>query len=141
MAAPPLPTTRFTVDPGVTEVVTSKTSPPPPPFPKYLFVQPPPPAPPPPTTKVRTETTPSGTSHSQLPTVEKVNTVSVPTVVDVGTHAAAFAGEGIETNKPEIKAMTNADIAFGRALIFFWRSRKRFTDTSLLHANKRETPR
>jgi hypothetical protein len=37
--------------------------------------------------------------------------------------------------------MTSADIAFGRALIFFWRCRKRFTDTSLLRANKRETPR
>jgi hypothetical protein len=62
-------------------------------------------------------------------------------VVSVGIHAAAFAGEGIETNSPEIKAITSADIAFGRALIFFWRSRKRFTDTSLLRANKRETPR
>jgi hypothetical protein len=62
-------------------------------------------------------------------------------VVDVLTHSAAFAGTGIATNKPEIKATTNAEIAFGRALIFFWRSRKRFTDTSLLRANKRETPR
>jgi hypothetical protein len=52
----------------------------------------------------------------------------------VGTHAAAFAGTGIETNKPEIKATTNAEIAFGRALIFFWRCQKRFTDTSLLRA-------
>jgi hypothetical protein len=36
-------------------------------------------------------------------------------VVDVGLHAAAFAGTGIETNSPEIKATTSADIAFGRA--------------------------
>jgi hypothetical protein len=84
---------------------------------------------------------PIGASHSQLPAVEKVKTVSVPTVVDVGTHAAAFAGAGIETNSPEIKAMASADIAFGRALIFFWRSRKRFTDASLLRANTREIPR
>ena len=62
-------------------------------------------------------------------------------VVDVGTQAAAFAGTGIETNSPEIKAITSVDIAFGRALIFFWRCRKRFTDTSLLRTNKRETPR
>ena len=59
----------------------------------------------------------------------------------IGTMAAALAGAGIETNSPEIKAMTSADIAFGRALIFFWRSRKRITDTSLLRANTRETPR
>jgi hypothetical protein len=99
-------------------------------------------APPPaPTTNNSKDETFAGGVHSQLPTVEKVNTVSVPSVVDVGTHAAAFAGEGIETNKPEIRAMTNADIAFGRALIFFWRCRKGFTDTSLLRANKRETPR
>jgi hypothetical protein len=84
---------------------------------------------------------PLGAVHSQLPTVEKVNMVSVPTVVDIGAHAAAFAGTGIATNKPEIKATTNADIALGRALIFFWRCRKRFTDTSLLRANTRETPR
>jgi hypothetical protein len=84
---------------------------------------------------------PIGASHSQLPAVEKVNMVSVPTVVDIGAHAAALAGNGIETNSPEIKAMTSADIAFGRALIFFWRCRKRFTGTSLLRANKRETPR
>ena len=83
----------------------------------------------------------AGAVQSQLPTVEKVKTVSLPTVVDVGAHAAAFAGTGIETKSPEIKAMTSADIAFGRALIFFWRSRKRITDTSLLRANTRETPR
>jgi hypothetical protein len=58
-----------------------------------------------------------------------------------GLQAAAFAGAGIETNKPEIKAITSADIAFGRELIFFWRSRKRFTGTSLLRAKQRETPR
>jgi hypothetical protein len=83
----------------------------------------------------------AGTVHSQVPTFAKVKTVSLPIVVDVFTHSAAFAGAGIETNKPEIKATTSADIAFGRALIFLWRSRKRFTDTSLLRANKRETPR
>ena len=33
----------------------------------------------------------------------KVKTVSLPTVVDVGVHAAALAGAGIETNKPEVK--------------------------------------
>jgi hypothetical protein len=83
----------------------------------------------------------AGTVHSHVPTVEKVKTVSPPIVVDVLTHSAAFAGTGIETNSPEIKAIASADIAFGRALIFFWRCRKRFTDTSLLRANKRETPR
>ena len=62
-------------------------------------------------------------------------------VVDVGLQAAAFAGTGIETNKPEIKVMAKRDANFGRALIFFWRSRKRITDTSLLRANTRETPR
>jgi hypothetical protein len=35
-------------------------------------------------------------------------------------QSIAFAGAGIETNKPEIKAITNAEIAFGRTLIFFW---------------------
>jgi hypothetical protein len=62
-------------------------------------------------------------------------------VVDVVTHSAAFAGTGIETNTPEIKVVANRDMNFGRALIFFWRSRKRITDTSLLRANTRETPR
>jgi hypothetical protein len=83
----------------------------------------------------------AGTVHSQVPTFVNVRTVSLPIVVDVGTHSAAFAGTGIETNKPEIKAITKAGIAFGRALIFFWRCRKRFTDTSLLRANTREIPR
>ena len=59
----------------------------------------------------------------------------------IGTMAAALAGAGIETNSPEIKVVANRDMNFGRALIFFWRSRKRITDTSLLRANTRETPR
>jgi hypothetical protein len=62
-------------------------------------------------------------------------------VVDVLIHSAAFAGTGIETNSPEIKAITKVDIALGRALIFFWRCRKRFTDTSLLCALISGNPR
>jgi hypothetical protein len=57
----------------------------------------------------------AGTVHSQVPTFVNVRTVSLPIVVDVFTHSAALAGTGIETSSPEIKAMTSADIAFGRA--------------------------
>ena len=62
-------------------------------------------------------------------------------VVDVGIHAAAFAGTGIETNRPEIRATVKADVNFRRALIFFWRSRTSFTNTSLLRVKTRESPR
>jgi hypothetical protein len=81
----------------------------------------------------------AGTVHSQVPTFAKVKTVSLPIVVDVFTHSAAFAGAGIETNKPEIKATTRADIAFERAPLLFLRGRTRFTDTSLLRACRRKT--
>jgi hypothetical protein len=62
-------------------------------------------------------------------------------VVDVLTHSAAFAGTGIATNKPEIRAIVKADVNFRRALIFFWRRRTSFTNTSLLRVKTRESPR
>jgi uracil-DNA glycosylase len=82
------------IDPGVTAVKESITSPPPPPFPKSCVVHPPPPAPPPPTSRYRTEPTPVGTVQSQEPEVAKVRIVSpFDAVVVVGEHAAAFAVE------------------------------------------------
>jgi hypothetical protein len=90
------------------------------------------PLPPPPTTNKRTDVTPAGTVQSQLPTVEKVKTVSPPTVVDVGLHAAAFAVKGIETNKPESKVVTTIDAIFGRAEPTFMRANPKITFTSLL---------
>jgi hypothetical protein len=97
VAAPPAPTFIFIVEPAVTEVVESITSPPPPPFPKYLVVQPPPPAPPPPTTRKRTVETPLGTVQSQFSTVENVKRVSGPIVVLTGLQAAAFATGAVST--------------------------------------------
>jgi hypothetical protein len=35
-------------------------------------------------------------------------------VVDVGTHAAAIAGTGIETNNPDINAVVINEASFGR---------------------------
>jgi hypothetical protein len=88
--------------------------------------------PPPPTTNTRTDVTPAGTVQSQLPTVEKVKTVSPPTVVDVGLHAAAFAVKGIETNKPESKVVTTIEAIFGRAALTFMLTTPKITFTSLL---------
>ena len=42
-------------------------------------------------TSARTFVTPAGTDHVQEPTVEKVRTVSVPTIEEVGVQAAAWA--------------------------------------------------
>jgi hypothetical protein len=90
------------------------------------------PLPPPPTTNTRTDVTPTGTVQSQLPTVEKVNTVSPPAVVETGTHAAAFAGTGIETNNPEISVVITTEIIFDRAALTFMRTTSNSTFTSLL---------
>ena len=96
------------------------------------------PLPPPPTTNTRTDVTPTGTVQSQLPTVEKVNTVSPPAVVETGIHAAAFAGTGIETNKPEIKVATTIETIFGRKEFRLMRIKPKITFTSLIRAIARE---
>jgi hypothetical protein len=88
--------------------------------------------PPPPTTNTRTDVTPTGTVQSQVPTSVKVRTVSLPTVVDVGLHAAAFAVAGIETNRPDSKAVTTIEAIFGRAGLTFMRHKPKNTFTSLL---------
>ena len=90
------------------------------------------PLPPPPTTNTRTDVTPTGTVQSQLPTVEKVNTVSPPAVVETGIHAAACAGTGIETNNPEINAVERIEASFGREDFAFKRTKPKITFTSLL---------
>ena len=74
----------------------------------------------------------AGGDHVQVPTVWNFTIVSIPTVVDVGTHAAALAGIGIETNNPEIKTVINAEMIFERAALFFVRTTSNFTFTSLL---------
>ena len=58
--------------------------------------------------------------------------MSPATIVEVGTHAAAFAVTGIETKKPEIKTVINAEISFERAALFFVRTTSNSTFTSLL---------
>jgi hypothetical protein len=63
--------------------------------------------------------------------------VSPPTVVEVGTHAAAFAGSGIETNNPEIKVAITVEVIFDRAALIFMRTKSRITFTSLF-SHKRE---
>ena len=68
--------------------------------------------PPPPTTNTRAVETPVGTSQTQLPLSEKVNTVSLPTVVEVGIHAAAFAGTGIETKRLVTKTVERTNAIF-----------------------------
>jgi hypothetical protein len=61
--------------------------------------------------------------------------VSVPTLVEVGLHEAAFAGTGIETNNPEIKAVTSIETNFGRAATTFVRTKPKITFTSLFRAS------
>ena len=58
-------------------------------------------------------------------------------VVDVGEHAAAFAGTGIDTNNPEIKVVTTIEMIFGRKDFPFVRTKSRSTFTSLF-SNHRE---
>jgi hypothetical protein len=58
--------------------------------------------------------------------------VSPPTVVEVGTHAAAFAGSGIETNNPEIKVAITVETIFGRASLTFMRTKPKITFTSFI---------
>ena len=74
----------------------------------------------------------AGGDHVQVPTVWNFTIVSIPTVVDVGTHAAAFAGIGIETKSPEINTVINAEMIFERAAFFFMRTTSNFIFTSLL---------
>jgi hypothetical protein len=87
---------------------------------------------PPPTTNTRTDATPAGTVHSQFPTVEKVRTVSPLTVVDVGTHAAACAGTGIETKRLANKTRETTVAILERAALTFLRTTPKITFTSLL---------
>jgi hypothetical protein len=94
--------------------------------------------PPPPTTNTRTDVTPTGTVHSQVPTLVNVRTVSPPTIVDVGTQSAAFAGTGIETNNPEINAVVRNEAIFGRKDLPFMRANPKITFTSLFRAIARE---
>jgi hypothetical protein len=87
--------------------------------------------PPPPTTNTRTDVTPAGTVHSQVPTSLNVRTVSLPTVVEVEIHSAANAGAGIETSNPEIKVVVIIETIFDRAALTFMRTKSRITFTSL----------
>ena len=61
----------------------------------------------------------------------KLKTVSPLTVVEVGLHAAAFAGTGIETNNPEINVVVTIETIFDRAQITLERTKSRITFTSL----------
>jgi hypothetical protein len=88
--------------------------------------------PPPPTTNTRTEVTPAGTVHSQVPTSLNVRTVSLPTAVEVEIHSAANAGVGIETNNPEIKVVITIETIFGRAALTFLRTKPKITFTSFI---------
>jgi hypothetical protein len=133
-ALPPPPTVTDIDCPGVVvklELLT--TAPPPPPCGHQTPARPAPPLLPPPTTKTRTDATLLGTVHSQLPTVENVRIVSpLAASVDVGTHAAAFAGTGIETNKLVSRIIETIVAIFDRAALTFMRTKSRITFTSLL---------
>jgi hypothetical protein len=74
----------------------------------------------------------AGTVHSHVPTVEKVRTVSPLTVVEVGTHGAAFAGTGIETKRLVSKTSEVAVAILERAALTFVRTKPKDTCTSLL---------
>ena len=132
IAAPPTPTLTAIVEDVIEKFVFSTTAPPPPPCGHQTAACPAPPLLPPPTTKTRTAVTPAGTSQSQLPTVEKVKTLSPPAVVESGTQAAATAGTGIETNNPEINAVVRNEAIFGRKDLPFMRANPKITFTSLL---------
>jgi hypothetical protein len=67
--------------------------------------------------------------------------VSPPTVVEVGTHAAAFAGSGIETNNPEIKVAITVETIFDRAALIFMRTKSRITFTSLFSLKRERLKR
>jgi hypothetical protein len=111
---------------------SSTTAPPPPPWGHHDPASPAPPLLPPPTTKTLAFIAPVGTSHSHVPTVVNVRTVSpLDAVVGVGLHAAAFAGTGIETNKPEIKVATTIETIFGRKKFRLMRTKSRIIFTSL----------
>jgi hypothetical protein len=88
---------------------------------------------PPPTTNTRADVTLAGTVHSHVPTVEKVTTVSRPILfVDVGTHAAACAGIGIETKRLVNKTKDVTVAILERAALTFMRTNPKITFTSLL---------
>jgi uncharacterized protein YqkB len=74
----------------------------------------------------------AGTVHSHVPTVEKVRTVSPLTVVEVGTHAAACAGTGIETKRLVNKIKEVIVAILERAALTFMRTKPKITFTSLL---------
>jgi hypothetical protein len=57
--------------------------------------------------------------------------VSPPTVVEVGTHAAAFAGTGIETKRLVSRMAEIIDAILERAAPTFMRTKPSFTFTSL----------
>jgi hypothetical protein len=96
------------------------------------------PLPPPPTTNKRTDVTPAGTVQSQLPTVEKVKTVSPPTVVEVLTHSAACAGIGIETKRLVSRTSETIAAILERAALTFMLTTPKITFTSLFRAVTRE---
>jgi hypothetical protein len=52
-------------------------------------------------------------------------------VVVTGTHAAAFAGTGIETNKLVSRIIETIVAIFDRAALTFMRTKSRITFTSL----------
>jgi hypothetical protein len=60
----------------------------------------------------------------------KVKTVSPPTVVVTGTHAAAFAGTGIETKRLVSRIAEIIVAIFGRAATIFVRTKSKITFTS-----------
>jgi uncharacterized protein YqkB len=63
--------------------------------------------------------------------VEKVKTVSLPTVVEVLTHSAACAGTGIETKRLVSRMAEIIDAILERAAPTFMRTKPSFTFTSL----------
>jgi hypothetical protein len=132
IAAPPAPTLTAIVDDVIEKFEFSTTAPPPPPCGHQTAACPAPPLLPPPTTNTRTAVTPAGTSQSQLPTVEKVRTVSLPTTVEVSSQLAAFAGTGIETKRLVSKIAEIIDAIFGRAALTFLRNKPKDIFTSLL---------
>jgi hypothetical protein len=80
----------------------------------------------------------AGTVHSHVPTVEKVRTVSPLTVVEVGTHAAACAGTGIETKRLVSNIAEIIVAILERAALAFMRTKPKITFTSLFGAVTRE---
>jgi hypothetical protein len=78
-----------------------------------------------------------GTVQLQLPSVEKVKTVSLPTVVEVGTQLFALAGTDIETKRLVSRIAETIVAILECAATTFVRTKSRITFTSLF-SNKRE---